>query len=489
MLQAKPRFPNPLGRLAWLLLALLILGGGLIGLKAAFPGAGRFEQGHVKDEVYSFARFQLVRPFLTLEGGPGYLVPVYRRDQVAGALIFTSGRFAFRPAETDAALFKGQLGHELLSDRFDAVFIQADYPQLENLRYQLGAGPAADGAAEDGTWGQGLAVLDQAEGFLTGGKLGNPRALGIPPMFVPAAAPSALHIFARDYGHLIYSAGPRVTLTLVDSNHREASLPNPETTAPPDGVANKRPVLAATLASLAAALLLIAVLLVLTADLEGRTPMIPWRHLPSPRGDRDGMLFALALVAAQVVAGIIQEAWALPQFFPGMVRIILALTVVGWVRKHRRPAAFIGLDRHNLARGLGLAVLLGLAAMVVGSLALPTGVRSLSALGWLATAFGSFVGLGLAGEVCQRGFVQARFEEALGHTGGLLACSWLLGLASFIPQLAVYRAVGSLALVEGLVVLPVTFAIFGLLFQRTHNVFASALLRGLLDFLPRVLLI
>ncbi|MEX2355499.1 MAG: CPBP family intramembrane glutamic endopeptidase [Thermaerobacterales bacterium] len=468
---------NPLATAFWLLLIGGLVGIVLVSVFLTRPGVIPPPAAEtIRDEVYQFSSLDLRYPHMTVRFGDGYMMPVWRGEQLAGLVVLGSGVYRFAPEGSLALDVRRQTGHHAIEDTVSALYVNMDYREFEEIRFSV-----------EGRSIRSASLAAQGKDFLTRSRRevrgATPFNVTQPLRFSEAA--TIIQMEGHTFGQVEVIAGSEVQFNFVDLD-TSLQVPNPEAPATgsnsPLWEGSALPTVLAVFISVI--LLLIILIKVMTADLAVLAPQIQ----ADPGTRRGDLLLAFILVAIEgafVITGDRLQPLAGP---PIALYSVFAFVIL--IRPTGTPHPFrdVGLGPINLLRSLILALLIGGLGFVSVTLALPTSLVDLESLEMIWQGVQAFVGIGLMTELYRRGFLQTLLQRRLGRRTGIVVTALVVSGLFLGPRLMVLdRHVWPGLLLQGLLVLPATEFMFGYLYARTGNIYGGALARGLLEFLPRVL--
>ncbi len=475
------RFVNPMGLVLLVLSVAVVLGViSLVLLVLSPESVGLLKEETPGDDVYQFETLDVEGRYIQLHLADGLMVPAYRSGEVSGVVLFSRGEYVITFSEPQATEFAATFGTTSIRDSLVAMYVPGSYQDFERLREAARATPAD------------VDIGQEAQALLNDVRR-DPRfvrVLGVFRLLVPVQRSRILYLYGETFGQVRYEEGPQVSVTFVALDGRKFSFTDPRLVAPgltPPATGASGSPLGLVIFSASVVLLLLLVF-ILTLDMD--PPALV--HPPEgPGTDREAYPIRQAgAVAVILLADLGFRAFSLQRGWPAESLVWLhgamaaGLAAIAW---RQGALARLGITTHHLARGVVIAVILAGFTLVAASLAYPAGLKPASA-GRVVAGFVWSVGVfGLSREIVFRGFIQASLQRRWGLVPGLLVTAWLGGLLYFLPRAALYPGMAGDFAVHGLLLVPYTGLLAGYLFQRTGNVFASATLQGLLDFLPRIL--
>lgn len=465
---------NTLALVFWLLVATIASGlasiVAFVLVPAPSPSALR------PGTVYDTPGFALDLSPLRLHAGEGLWIPILHGERLAGVLVLAEGSYRFAPEGREARRLADETGLTALEDRFTAVFLTARPGELPALRQRAGAAPVGDPGRLAGAQQQVSAFLQEQAALLRDLPLG----LGSQGVLHPSSR--WLLIAGRDYGRVRVTFGRELSIEFADLDRRVLTFRNPAAGSAASPLFPRPPRPALVLVFVSTALILMMLVLVLTADLE--RPAGP-RAVP-PATHWEARL-AGALLALEAVLLYVADALPAAAADPALVYALLAGLVLTRPAPPRFRFAGVGLSRLHLLRGLAVGTVVGALGYFAAHLSLPAGLRDARPEAVALQAARAVLLAGLALEVYRRGLVQTALERRLGRRTGLVAASFLFGAVYALPNLLAAPSAWPDWLLYGLVVVPLTEALFGYMYDRTGTVVAGATARGMLELLNRLL--
>ncbi len=485
---------HPLGYLLALGLLSTVLGMAILLILTFYPGVlGQSTSYRLADEALRFRNLEAEFQHLNLSIPHGYIVPVLRTGAVRGIVILGQGQFHLGEDLQDDMISK--TGHYTVADTFPALFAPISYSQLDNIRYALGAEEVPSSAlqARAAAWLERTSAPESLDFF------GTARRVYVEPSDI------LIHLMGDTHGQIVYQERPAdqgVVVTFTDLANYRIDLP-----------AGHRPEMAGELwgASVGASpfwvlmaftillfLLFGCLIAILTVDLSGeRRPL-----LLGPLSRREIIILAV-MVAIMVPAQlfILPAGTQGPGLLPPAGWIIpLCLAFLGaglstWIGLHKRgPSGLrhlvlaLGLWPWRPLRSLFLGCLVGWLTFMVAYGAVPAVGQFNLSPGWWMQILWTILAWGLFQEVLYRGFFQTQFQRWLGSGIGLLTSALLVGVILSTPILADPGLSMGHFLRQGLLLSPLAALVSGYLFDRTGDLWAASVARGVYAFLMLTLL-
>lgn len=462
---------NALAVAFWMLVAALFVGAGAVLLAALSPEAvGLSPDEVVLDEAYRVEELSYRQGYLRVDFGQGHLIPVYRGGRVGAAIVVGEGRFVLAPEGEDRAHLAQATGFEEIEASLDAVYIPMSYAEFEDLRYRSGGQPEISRVALD----RAREVLERRRQVqpLTG----SGALLGL------LRRPQAMTVFADgpELGAMVYRAGEPHEVLFMDLGALTIRF---DSRSPDPSPLLREGALPVSLTIFGSVLLLLLIMVaVLTADLEVVHPASALRLPAEPATWLAALVFVLAEMAVTYATRV-----RFLTFEPVALYGLFALIALG--RPVGGPRALLtGLRVQHPGRSAVLGLLVGLLGFFGASLGVPYGVDPQGTAQLLRLLTEALLLQGLATEVYRRGLLQTTLQALAGRRAGLIASVALVGIVHAAPRIAAAPAAWPTALTEGLLLVPMSEALFAFLYHRTGSVAAGSLARGVLHLCQRLLL-
>ncbi|HTY08980.1 MAG TPA: CPBP family intramembrane glutamic endopeptidase [Candidatus Edwardsbacteria bacterium] len=441
----------------------------------ALIAAGLLAPDYSVGRAYRFDRLVIDRPPVTVEVDSGFFVPGYREGRtVTGAYVTGRGKCLVQIPPR----FWHKTGLQLWDYRFSEL-LMALHPEDYNriaLSAQLVPTPHAAALAR----GQQLLQHYSRASHMLGRWAMLPDQGALHYRMLGTGFPPEVLLRADDKRVSVLDP-VRPFLTFRDD--RLAADPGRALAANMVGL----PGLLAQQAAVALLALLLVAFLARLARIEARPRQ---RSGFRPKHFAVLALLGLAFLAQGPFISQLTERQQSPaviaQYGGAMVTLVLALLALVWTARDQDPWAFAGFTRTNLWRGMLVALAAGVAMALAQAMRLPRDVVTMPWPRLAGQALWYLIGAGLLPELFCRGYVQASLERLFGQTWGLLLAAWLTGLAQALVQLSARNADVRVALVQGLMIAPLSALALGFLYQRTRNIAAPALMRGVIGLIPVV---
>lgn len=450
---------NPAAFIAKLVAIALILG--FLGLALFFyspRSIGLVQTEYLANEAYAFQSFEFRAAYLGLTFELGQLVPVLRNGEVSGAVILGPGRFVL---EYPASL-QGQIS---------SAYLPLTYGTLQQFRDQFSLQDVDTAAPLE----MAQATLDLRDDFGTTIKL-----FGVARQLESNNLTQSVFVFGPNGFRLRYAEGEQVVAQVaVDGQERTFAAANTGDQVSPFllALATSTVTPLAMAIFVAISLLIGALIIIATIDLPP--------HYPLPASQL-GLRWSLGLILVTAGISYLTGYLHLPSVFQTLLTLIMGGGTLVLQRRYREELRW-SWTGWTLKRSLVLAVVVGTLMVITGALSFPSALRSSSAAQFITLLLHSLLIYGLAREVFWRGLVQNILMRSLGVWPGLLLASWLQGIITSVPRLATDTYSWGTLLWEGLVTIPVTALILGILYNRTRSLAGNAVASGWAYFLSRIL--
>ncbi len=468
---------NPLALAISFLLIAVLLAGVSLALFMYKPGSvGLMTNEYVKEEAYYFDILDIQGPYLQLTVGPGLIIPTYRGQQVSGAVILGSGEYSLDlPGEYSAVLYE-TLHTVAVKDQFTEVYLPGSYQRLQNLKDLASAQPITD-----------YQFLDRARAIIeeNSNDLSNLKMFGVTRQFITASGSIPVRINGQHHGPLHFVQGGDIVISYPAYDNLVLRFPASTSQQIPFFLLFAKPAIIPISIAIfvtAGALILLMIML-LTIDIDSAFELDRFKHL----GRAAETLVLITVLGLAGAGNWIAARHSLSTTGQSLIALGLLVLVLNVTRARHLQFIDLGLTLRNIWRSVVSAALVGFAVVCVGTLSYPRGIQDMDSASFVDLTVWSFLIVGLARELLMRGYVLTSLTRLLGRFWGLVVTSLASSLLYFVPLLLTAGLHGlhpthysQAAIVFGMATLT------GYLYQRTGNIAAPSIARGIIEFLPKI---